>query len=310
MKHRYLPLNIYKAELFLFLANVIWGGTFVAVKYALNVFTPYQLLFLRNLICTFFFFILFHKKIFQTRSYEFKIGIGLGLALFIGFCFQTEGLLHTSIARSSFLTESLVVFTPLFQVFLLKKRISKLELFSIVIVLIGMYLISKPDFNPQKTILNKGDLFTLIGAFFFSMYIVGLDYFQNTNKALILFYQNFLGVVILFFILFFQNNFTSILSIENYTLPIVGVLLYLSLLGNGLALFLQLYFQPMTTPARAGILFAGEPVMACIFGYFLLHEHMDKQEILGSVIILFGVIFPYLVQFIFFKNKPLSPTPP
>ncbi len=50
-------------------------------------------------------------------------------------------------------------------------------------------------------------------------------------------------------------------------------------------------FQKGTTPVRAVVIYALEPVIAIILGYFFLAEYIGLQEFIGGVIILAGVLF-------------------
>ena len=303
---------VYKAETYLLITNIFWGGTFIASKIALFAFNSFVILFFRNITCIILFYFLYRKLIFKAKLKHVANGIIIGLLVFLGFFFQTEGMLYTSVARSAFLTESLIVFTPIIQFFWLRKKIKTIETISIVVVVVGLYLLCNPNFKSNEQIINYGDFLTILGAFAFSFYIVSLEHFRRTPVGIILFYQNVVGVLINIFILFVISDYKAIFISKNYNSYIIFSLFYLSFVGSGLTSFLQVTYQPLTTPARAGIIYAAEPIIASLFAYLFLKEKMDGLEIFGAVITMFGILLlplTYAKNFSFkskVKKKPKS----
>ena len=86
----------------LVLCTVIWGGTFPAVKYALESCSPWLIVAMRFAIAGVLFALFLRGAI---RNFNWQIlsrGIILGLFFFAGFGLQTLGLQYTSPSRSAF----------------------------------------------------------------------------------------------------------------------------------------------------------------------------------------------------------------
>lgn len=75
------------------------------------------------------------------------------------------------------------------------------------------------------------------------------------------------------------------------TINLLIALLYLILAGTVGAIYLMNRYQKGTTPIRAVVIYALEPVIAIILGYLFLEEYIGWRELLGGVTILAGVLF-------------------
>ena len=95
-------------------------------------------------------------------------GIILGILLSIGFITQTIGLQYTTASKSGFLTGLLVIFTPIFQLFIERKMPGKGNLLGVVLVAIGLFFLT----SPQGQEFNLGDFLTLICAVVYALYII------------------------------------------------------------------------------------------------------------------------------------------
>ncbi len=80
-----------------------------------------------------------------------------------------------------------------------------------------------------------------------------------------------------------KNNYLKINPV------IIFSLLYLSIPATLIATLILFYFQPKTTPVRATILYALEPVFATVFSYFINIE-FTFYEYIGSILIWIGAI--------------------
>ena len=92
----------------------IWGGTFGAVKYALNAGMGVEaLLAYRFLIGTLGLAVFLVALRIKPQSREVRDGLWLGLLLSTLFWLQTDGLRFTTTTKSGFITGLYVIFTPM-----------------------------------------------------------------------------------------------------------------------------------------------------------------------------------------------------
>jgi len=278
-----------KAEVLLLMITVIWGGTFVSIKSALDYTSPLFLMGLRFLTA-FILFSLFNRIRFSRLSRKtMLIGFFLGVFMFLGYGLQTIGLNYTSASRSGFITYFYALLTPFLQFFILKKKPFWGNLVGILIAFAGLVLITG-GWNGGA--LNRGDLITLASALFFSIYIVCLDLWSREVDPGVLTSLQMLVTAILAFALmpFFETPFLI-------NSPILwGNILYLSLLGSVVCVFVMTRYQKSLTPTRAAILYSMEPVFSVILAVLILKEVFTPLQVLGSLLILSGVILSELLE--------------
>jgi drug/metabolite transporter (DMT)-like permease len=271
-----------KAEGFLLLATLIWGGTFVVIKGALTDISPLFFVGIRFLIATLIFtpFIMLRRDGFTRPAIH--AGIMLGTIMFIAFGTQTIGLQYTTASKSGFITGLLVVFTPILQL-LIERRVPRPgNILGVLLVLLGLYLLT----SPQGSSFNIGDGLTLICAFFFGLYIVYIDIFTKKYSIMHLVYLQVLTVS--FLSLFFALLFEPI-KFEP-TGNLLFALGYTTLLATMLNTFLQTKFQKETTPTRAGIIYTLEPVFSALLAFIVLNELIGMIGVLGGAIIVLGFV--------------------
>ena len=271
------------AELMLVLCTVIWGGTFPAVKYALESCSPWLIVAMRFAIAGVLFALFLRGAI---RNFNWQIlsrGIILGLFFFAGFGLQTLGLQYTSPSRSAFLTETLVLFIPLLSFVMSRKRPSVFTTTGALLVMAGLYLLTSPagfvDFN-------RGDWLTLGCALAFSFYIIGVDLWSTpATRGLLSTVQAFTVAVLATPMVFWEG--ARLQASTGFALA----MLYLILPGTFVVVMLQMRYQPLSTPSRAGVIFALEPVFAMLYAVGLAFEVFTWRGALGAFVVTIGVIW-------------------
>ena len=271
-----------KAEFYLLLVTLIWGSTFVATKYILLDSSPFLYMALRFLIASVVFGLVFLPQLHTVNKAGVVKGVILGRLLFIGFATQTVGLLYTTASKSAFITGMMVVFTPLCQMFIERKPPNAGNITGVVLVAVGLFFLT----SPAGSQFNFGDGLTLVCALSFGFYIVYLDIFSQECEPAHLTFVQFVSTAVLAGLAFFL--------FEDYRLiwspRFVGGIIYLALFATVVAIFVQARFQKDTTPTRSAVIFSVEPVIAAVFAYFILNEHIGAIGLGGAALILVGVI--------------------
>jgi drug/metabolite transporter (DMT)-like permease len=152
----------FRADFALLFITIIWGATFPVVKGALADVSPFLFLAFRFFLAGALFALLFHKKIFPLDFASLRAGAALGLFLFLGFAFQTYGLVYTSSSRSAFLTSLLVLWVPFVSLFVEKERPAAALWAAIGTAIAGMWFLNRPEAGA----LNLGDWLSVACAFF------------------------------------------------------------------------------------------------------------------------------------------------
>jgi drug/metabolite transporter (DMT)-like permease len=278
----------YRAELYMAAVTFIWGSTFVISKSLLDYTTPLAYTALRFFLSAAIVLILFYKRVSLIPLSTMLKGTVLGIFLFFGFALQTVGLQYTSASKSAFFTGMLVVLTPIVhftvQHFLKmeKKPLRTGNIIGVIFAAFGLFLLT----SPEGSSFNYGDALTLGCAVLFALYIVYLDFASSEPDKLQLTYIQFLvcGILGLISAILFENSHIV------FSWQFISGLLYLTIFATIISMWVQNQFQGDTTPTRAALIFALEPVIAAVFAYYFRNEIIGIVGALGGAIILLGLL--------------------
>jgi len=281
------------------LCTFIWGTTFIAQDTGMDNIGPFTF----NAVRFFVGFLaivplvfLFELKKFKSEfKLDFKTFVFLsfliGLSLFLGSALQQVALLYTDVANAAFFTIFYVPMVPII-IFLFKKKSIHWSVWpSVVLCLIGGYLLT----NFHDATVRLGDTLVVLGALFWSTHIIftGIIVTKYDLPLTLGAIQTLLVALFSFIIGFIYEEFI----IENI-LNEIDSILYAGILSGGFAFVLQIYAQKNITPAPAAIIFSLEGVFATIAAWFLLNQILGINNLLGCFFILCGVLLSQLLPLI------------
>lgn len=286
----------WRAELVLVGITLIWGGTFAIVKEAVTTVSPFLFTGLRFLLALLLSAVLWRGSFHRWQVQTLRYGLVLGALLAGGFLLQTVGLLFTTASRSAFITSTTVVLVPVLQLLVQRRPIATGEWIGAVVALLGLWQLTNPQFGQW----NIGDLLTGASTLFWAAYIVSLDAFTHAAAARfsISVQLAFLQFVVVAFtglaaygLSLFGNPALARGSLADWlSVPVVGALLYTAVLASVVAMVAQTHYQRFTTPVRATLLYALEPIFASLLSWALLGERMKLSEFIGAGLILAGIV--------------------
>lgn len=301
-----------RAEGFLVLTTLIWGGTFAVIKGGLQDISPLLMVGIRFILAAALAWPVLvrgdsgietpRRRYFDSRTWLW--GTLIGLAMLAGYAGQTIGLKYTSVARSGFLTYSFAFFVPFLQFLILGKRPGWGNLLALMVVIWGMSFITDPatggitlaSLSPVRIFgmtrdimnggLNKGDIFTLAGAVGYAFYVVLLDKGSRVCHpgALTVLQMLICGIFALILVPFFE------IPVLVISWRLAGAMFYLVVLGSVVALALMNWFQRRLTPLRAVLIYAMEPIFAALIAWVFFASGMSIREIIGAILILGGIV--------------------
>lgn len=280
-----------KSNMVLLIVAAIWGFAFVAQRVGMEYIGPFAYNGVRFALGSISLLplILFNDRKADKTSEKstdwldaMKAGFLVGLVLFTAASLQQIGLVYTEAGKAAFITGLYIVIVPFVGFFVLKHNLSRATMIGSMIAAIGLYLLSvKADFN-----ISYGDLLELIGAIFWSVHILIIDWFAKKVNVLKL--------------AMFQFVFCSILSlltasvIETVTIDIIyqaaAPILYGGLFSVGIAYTLQIVGQKYAQPSHAAIIMSMETVFAAIGGFLLLNERLTTPELFGCLLMFSGMV--------------------
>ena len=285
-----------KNFILLFLTALIWGVAFVAQSVAMNYIGPYTFNAVRSLLggivlvpCVFLFGQKKKSVIDEDPSKGTAIdrpgdmitgGLLCGIMLFLSTTLQQVGIQYTTVAKAGFITALYIILVPILGIFL-KKRVSVQIWISVVIAIIGLYLLCmKGSFY-----LGQGDFLVLLCSLCFALHILVIDHFTDKVNGVKLSCIQFFVSGLLSSILMFLFEAPAISAIFSAWLPIV----YGGVFSSGIAYTLQIIGQKGTDPTIASLILSLESVVSVLAGWIILGQSLTPREILGCLL-MFGAI--------------------
>lgn len=280
----------YQGILSLLLATLIWGSTFVAQSVGMDYIGPFTFQGVRcglaviGLLPVIYFADKRAGRSFRKEWANKQLwagGLLCAVPLFLAANLQQLGIVSTSAGKSAFLTAMYIVIVPILGLFL-KRKPSPMVPLSVVLAVIGLYLLSCVG----VTSMQVGDIYLLLCALMFAVQILFVDRFAPTVDALRLncLQAGFCAVASGIVALFTEDiHFQNLLDCW---LP----LCYAGLLSMGAAYSLQIIGQKHMEPAAASLIMSLESVFAVLCGWLILKETMTKWEAIGCALVFAAVI--------------------
>jgi len=287
----------YVGEGALLFNTLIWGGTFALIKNAFTDVSPLLFLGLRFGLATLIFLPFVYTQLRTTNKKTLIAGAILGVFYFSGFATQSVGLNLTTATKSGFITGTFVIFIPILQLIIEKRKPKWFNLVSVFLVLIGLVMLSSKgdnaiDFFKQLgSDFNFGDILTLICAILFAFQVVYVDVFTKKYDFLPMVFVQLLITGLGGFIFSFIFSISALEEVRfTMNMSVVSAILYTSIFASIIATVIQLKYQKIVSPTKAGIIFSIEPIFAAVFAYFLLSEKISNFGFVGCVVIFLGLI--------------------
>ena len=275
-----------RKSLLLLLTATIWGTAFVAQSMGMEYVEPFTFTFARSIVggivlIPVIWFFSKGKKPLVTKT-ELLGGICCGLALCAANNFQQIGMVHTTVGKAGFITALYVVIVPILGLFL-KKRVSVIIWISVVLSVVGLYLLCM---TKSSFALSYGDFLVLICAILFSVHIMIIDYFSPKGDGVVISCIQFFvcGIVSGIIMLFVEEP-----QVENIMAAKMPIL-YAGVLSSGVAYTLQIVGQKDMNPTVASLILCLESVISALAGWLILSEALTPRELFGCILMFVAIV--------------------
>ncbi len=295
-----------RADAVLIGVTVVWGSSFVVVKNAFESSPPLQFLFWRFAIAS---ALLAPLLFFRRRSPGlWRDGLVVGLLLAGGMTLQVLGIPTTTASKAGFLTGLSVVLTP-FAAYLRNRKLPSLEnAAGFALAAVGFLLLTFPT---DGGAIGRGDVLVFGCGVVFAFYIVELSERSARQDAVWLTAVQLAMVVVVAGLASLLLRMPALSGLPEAAAEARRVVwggtflwsvLYLGSVGTVGTFFSQTWAQGEMSATHAAIIFALEPVMAAIFGAWLLHDKLGTRGMIGGALVLAGIVVSELRI-----RKPASP---
>jgi drug/metabolite transporter (DMT)-like permease len=285
----------------LLVVTIVWGATFIWMKQAMNALQSEidfygqtavvsVLVGGRFLIAAIALFIGSSKARAALREKElWSGGTVLGLILLVGFTTQMVGIDTISPSTSAFLTSLYVVFTAMISTKMTGQPVTRMMIAGVLLATFGAGFIE----GPPHLSWGKGEILTVICAFFFALHIIFTQSITQRMDPLGVTITSFLVVSIGSLAISLLMGGEDTFKLWELTLQqdVLVPLLCLGLLGSLFALLLLNLLQRHLHPVQAAIIYGLEPVWATMFALGLgLTDWTGWIAVGGSALLLGNVL--------------------
>lgn len=269
-------------EALLIIITMFWGGTFLAVQYAVSFSGPLFFVGLRFATAALAVGLLSLKRLPGLTLVELKAGVAIGIAIAFGYSMQTWGLQSISSSKSAFITAMYVPLVPLLQWLCLGRMPGLMSCVGIVLAFVGLLLLAGPQGNMLA--FGVGELITLGGALAIAAEIILISAWAGkVDVRRVTVIQLATASLVAFLAMGPAGE-----SVPVMTPGLLGVALGLGLFSAVIQVVMN-WAQRSVSPTRATVIYTGEPVWAGIFGR-LAGERLPGLALLGGALILAGVL--------------------
>ncbi|PSS53530.1 EamA family transporter [Enterobacter sp. FS01] len=274
--------SIKPQEAILILITMFWGGTFLAVQYAVTLSDPFFFVGLRFATAAIAVAIISLKTLPGLTMTELKAGLAIGVSIAMGYSLQTWGLQSIPSSKSAFITAMYVPLVPLLQWLCLRRMPGVMSCIGIVLAFIGLILLAGPDDNLLA--LGKGEIITLVGAVAIAAEIILISAWAGkVDVKRVTVVQLATASLVAFLAMIPAGE-----SIPPISSGLVIVALGLGIFSAIIQVTMN-WAQRSVSPTRATVIYTGEPVWAGIFGR-LAGERLPLLALVGAAFIIAGVL--------------------
>ena len=282
----------------LLVCALIWGGSFVIIKDAINYIPTAWLMTLRFTLSVIVVGIIFRKRLKENLDIRhLTFGALLGILNGFGFLFQNGALAYTTAGKTAFIASIYCAMIPFVNWLIAKKKPHISSIIAACMCVAGIGLISLgTDFSFSFGI---GEQMALISAIIFAfVFILTAELSHKLDIITLTIIQ--LGVSTLpclGWALCFETmpNFSQIPSTAWMALA------YIIFIATALTGVLQNRSQKSVSPIQASLIISLDTIFAAIFGVIFLSEVITPTIFLGFIVIFVAIFISELGE------KPAEP---
>lgn len=276
-----------KADLILVLVTMCWGVSYYLMDISLAELDPFTLNAHRFLGAFVIAGIFSWKKVLTVNRTTLKYSLLVGVALVFVYMGATFGVKYTSLSNSGFLCALTVIFTPIINRLVFRKKAGAKLTLVVIMCFVGIALMTLKDDFSINTENLRGDMLCLMCAVAYAVDLILTERAVSHKEV----DAYLLGV--------FQLGVTGILNFmlafifETPHFPetagVWGSVIFLSVFCTGIAFVLQPVAQQYTTASHVGVIFTLEPVFAAIVALVFAHEVLSVKAYIGALLMLASI---------------------
>lgn len=197
---------------------------------------------------------------------------------------------HTTVANSTLLANTSIIFVTLFAWWVWKEKITRLFIVGAVVAFGGMALLvlsSTQREPPPGGIPIFGDSMALVTAVFYGSYQLSIKNYRRHHSAFsLLFWASLVASIVLFPAALLQSD-----PFMPNTASGWGMLLGVGLLSHAGGQGLIAYGLGKVPSSLAAVVLLVQPVLTCFLGVILLGQDLVTTQLFGAILVVVGLGF-------------------
>lgn len=289
--------NQIKGTVFLLMAAILWGASFVFQNEGAKIIDPIAFNGLRSLLGSVALLPViaviqlakkkngtYKKANKKERNTLLLGGLYCGLALCAAGTLQTLGIKQGA-GESGFITTIYIVFVPILSVFL-RKKIPHIVWLAVMMCFVGLYFLC------GSFAFNVNQIYLLLCAFFFAIHILVIDYYSPKVDGVKLSCLQFLVVGVIDSVLMLFTEVPTLAQIGEC----IPELAYMGIVSCSIAYTFQIVGQKYISATVGALLMSLESVFSVLSEWLLQGNVLAPLKIFGCVIIFAAVVLVQLPQ--------------
>mgnify|MGYP000047092588 CR=1 FL=1 len=281
--------NIHSKWILLLTLALVWGSSFILMQKGLESLSAVQMGSLRIIFAGVFLLLLGFKQLHKIPKHKWKylvltacFGTFFPVYLFAFALTQIDGSV-SAILNSLTPLNTLIIGTVFFGV-----HFQKRQLYGVLIGFVGSFLIiySGAENSPNQEYLYT--VLVIIAAICYAVNVNLLKKHLSDVSPLAISAGNFAIMLVPAIIILSCTNFYTLYK-EPQVVNSMGYILILAVIGTGLAKILFFKLIQMASPIFASSVTYLIPVVATVLGVYFYEETLENLQLIGAVIVLFGV---------------------
>lgn len=289
------------------LASVFWGITFVLYKYAIDSFSPLNIIFLRLFISIFFLFgfaMLFRRLVKLRKQDIWWFVLMSFFEPFLYFLGEVNGMTRVTPTVGAVIVSTIPLIVPFAARYFFNEKLSWLNVTGMLISFTGvlMVILTKAEglsADPLGILLM---FLAVFGAVGYTMVVRKL--LDHYNPISVTAYQSLLGLL-MFLPLFLIFGLPRLDTAQVETRGLLSVV-FLGVVGSGICFILLTVAIRELGASKANFFANIVPVVAAVVSFLLLSEPMPPAKVLGIGVTILGLLMSQVGRI---RKRPATAPP-
>lgn len=282
-----------KGYLCAFIAIFFWSFNVIYAKYLADIFTPFEISFIRWVIPGVLFLPFAYDSIMHNRKKLMKHWLLILILTLTGLGFQNTFIYYAGRTEDAvdmaLIGATSPIFLAIFSAFVLRTRITWRQVIGIIVTALGVVIvILKGDFaNLRSFRFGEGFWWMLASSVIFAVYGVA----QKKLPANIPQFPAFTLMICLSSLIFlpFAGYDFVYHEPEHISKTDVLIMITLGVFNSGIAYLAWDKALAVIGPVKTGTIYYITPILSTAEAYLFLNEQVFIPQIYGIILVLFGI---------------------